>query len=293
MFKLIHILLLGLYSFVVNAKVEKNIHVYSWPITPAKNQVPPQEWGIDPIFGRLVCPVLSRFNPVHKSFDPLIFSSIRELEISSDAYSHKWLLEIRRGLYWWDNSQLSAKDINSFLTAEMPPIVDKVGGGLWDLPQFKITTLSDISIEIKWKKKPSFGPYILNNIPLWKKYEDSNSSISSSKLTFQCVGIFKPSFELKKTTLSPNSGYGYNYPKIVFFDDKKYREDHDKPIEVYDFQMADTLINTPKKRKAITSPQCSHKVSLPFFTSVIWNTHSPSLQHKEITHLIFLPHLHH
>lgn len=163
-------------------------------------------YGGDTVLGRITCPVLTRRNLKQRMSEPLVLRSS-----SLDPDRKLWELGLRKGLFWWSGKQVRPEDVRDFLVKQLANIVDKKGAGLWRLPRFKVEIPKPTTIHIQWDELPVFGPYIFNEVALFRP----------TSAGFECAGHYAlpqlagVSEQQLSVMLQKNPGYRFSRPDIV------------------------------------------------------------------------------
>ncbi len=142
--------------------------VAGW-ITPEMNWKTPPDWlGSDPVLGRLICPPLTRLNLESEKNEGVI---IRVGKSKDSNGEYAWELAVRKGIYWWSEAEVNAKDVSEFLTTNLTKIVSEKGVSTWQIPDRRISYENDI-VKVVWKSKPIFAPYVLSDSSFWRKIDN-------------------------------------------------------------------------------------------------------------------------
>lgn len=256
------LLSLGFSLTLFASPVQSPVSVAGWSL-PSFDKKEPSAWlANDPVFGRLICPSLTRLNLVTKESEALVLKNINVERKGSSVF---WNLGLRTGIYWWSAKELDASDIADFIKKNLAKIVDFKGSGQWTLPNYEIQ-LEKESVRILWKKEPEFGPYIFNGIAFWKPraHED---------IAFECVGRFIPSSSEGGWLLTPNAKYQSHLSSVRIESLEDFRS---KKRRGYEFQMAED--QNPAKKNAQEKIQCENLLDLPMISAVLWSDNAKLTQ---------------
>ncbi len=247
--------------------------IEGWPTPHTENwQRPPQWLAEDPILGRMSCPPLSRVLLKEKKSDLLLLRGI-----TSEENDRIWRFTLRSGLYWWDGTSVSNKDLRLFIESALEDTAKAKSGGLWKIPSYTVTEKID-SIEVRFSEVPEIGPYLFNGIPLWK-------SVGGGKppdLPFQCVGTYRLRQGEKPGdfTLQAVPQYGLRTTEIQVVN--QIPPGHSAFLS---FQMAESLTVQPAMVQSRTQ---TATMDLPWMTVLAWNTtkHPQAEERKALAALI-------
>lgn len=230
--------------------------VKGWPLIPDLKKISPLEFGNDPVLARLVCPPLTRFNAQIKSNQPLVFKTVKTIERKDGSLD--WRFYTRTGIYWWNGKEVQNREIVTFLDQHLKEIILRRGNSLWKIPSFTVTNTKDF-VQIQWKTKPAFGPYAINNTPLFQQ----GSSFKKKYITpFQCAGLYFPTQVGGRIQLRPTEGFKIFRPRISFLAEEEKPDTRGKVLQ---FLHANSL----------KSEKCPFRVTLPLMTVIEWNPKSP------------------
>ncbi len=256
-------------SLLNSSLIAGEISIAGWPHPEISNEKADLWLGNDPVIGRLACPPLTRVNLEKKKSEPLILKNVSEQQIGGQ---HLWNLELRSGIYWWNQKEVTADDIAHFIRNNLLDVAYKKSGGLWNVPKFEIKT-SALTLKIIWKEKPPFGPYVFNGVSLYKKTE----SFSRGVFRFQCAGVYNFEKTTDGLSLNPSKAYKQSLPKLALKQGQK--------ADIA-FLLAGTKPASIDRRPPDKPFDCKRKVSLPFLTVIRWNLKSKLLSSKAFRQLM-------
>lgn len=262
----------------VLANIEKTLAIMGWPTPPFSNDQPSSWLAGDPVVGRLICPTLSRLNLQRREAEPLVLKSV---QIEQEKGRTVWALGVRVGIYWWSGKELSAEDIAHFFKNNISKIVQENGPSHWRVPAFDIR-LDPNLIKIVWEEAPQFGPFILNDMPVWREKAVS----SAEDLKFECVGRYVAQSVADGLILRPNKGYSHQKDHSLLF--MKSELSSTKKTNGFDFVMADEHSVSLDSKKVFEKEPCACFVDLPLVSALIW-TASPGMStavRKKLSSLI-------
>ncbi len=221
------------------------------------------ELANDPVLGRIACPALSRLDLRKGVSTPLLARYIT----TQTATNRKtlWRFELRSGIYWWNREPVNSKDVANFIKSALPTAVEKEGAGLWKLPVFSITE-EPTAVVVKWESTPSFGPFILNGIPLARQ--------TGPHGRYECAGLFGIQKRELGWELVSSPGYKSKVRKIQFFTeglDTSKSIDKKKVPSYIKFLFAKDFSGHPSQRPSDTPAQCTKVLNLPMLTVINWN----------------------
>lgn len=254
-----------------------NSHIWisGW-IIPEIDQSKPEPWiGSDPVFGRLVCPPLSRFNLKENKSEPLIFDNIEELNTNQ---IHQWKFHLRNGIYWWNGEEVNTLDISEFFESHLKSIVNQFSAKVWNTPHFKIINSTE-EIRIEWSQKPKFSPYVINDYPFWRKKR--NSVVNSFQ--YECAGIYSAEFKNKnQINLVPQKKYHLsNPPAFLVLNNKMDSKIPSGEIQL-NFTNASHYESDPETRHPREPIPCQNEVEMPIMSAINWNPKSYFMKNAEL-----------
>jgi len=174
-----------------------------------------------------------------------------------------WRFELKSGIFWWDGNPVSEQDIIKAIETMIPLAVKNVGAGLWSIPDFSVIKEKKGTVLVSWKSKPSFGPYVLNGIPLTRFHNDK----------LECAGLY--SFNKKESffELSATPGYASRVSSIELHPSI---ENTKIPLasQQIRFLFAKDFSGLPSERPSDTPASCTKVLSLPLLSVVNWNKRS-------------------
>lgn len=236
------------------------VNVIGWPLPDLSGEKPNLAIGDDPVYGRQLCPPLTRLNLMQKRSEELLLRR-------ATASGNTWRLELRPNLYWWDGSPVDSRDLAEFVTTELASIVKTRSGGVWAEPKFRVNRADEFSIAVEFSGPPPFGPYIFNGAPFFRKQAGDKEGVS-----FECAGLYRPRREDFGLALLPNAAYKSNksLPDLHL-----YREGVKVPVgpKTMELLYPKELSVSPKERPPGSSSGCARTLDLPFATMVVWNPH--------------------
>lgn len=263
-----HSLILGLVGLNLNLAAHESLEVTGWSLESFDDEKPSTWLGSDPVLGRLACPSLTRLNLHQQKSEPLVLKTVVS---EGDPKHASWVFNLRSGIYWWSGEEVKAEELILFLKSNLSSIVREKGSGIWTLPDYEIQTESPSSIKIMWKKTPEFGPYIFNEIPLWRHREGN----PDPSIKFECVGRYIPKKDGDSWVLSPNPKYGLKTQTLVL-----NRTRAKSKRSGFDFSMAESQETAIGKRDFLKTSPCSCLLDIPLISAVVWMDHNSLSQDK-------------
>lgn len=275
LFRLIPIAAPLVWSTLVHAvTASSGIDVVGWPLPDLNQEEPALSLGDDAVFGRQVCPPLTRLNLAKKDSEPLLVKKVVD-------EGHFWRLEPRSGIFWWTGAAVTAKDVAHFVDYSLPKAVEARGAGVWTLPEHKTTVEKDGTVQVHWTKTPAFGPFILNGLPFHRAVDGK----ATAGVKFECAGLYRP----KQVTdaslvLEANPAYSFKkpLPALRLFTTEKAPKTGGERFEL---KYAEALPASPDKR-APDDLACSQTIDLTYATMIVWNTNKGPASDKTFRRLI-------
>lgn len=254
--------------FLISFHANGETVISGWHL-PALSEESPDPWiSSDPVLGRLICPGFSRFHMGKKTSESLIFSSVKVRDESENRQS--WHFQIKTGLYWWDSSSIFAKDVAAYLDAQIKELFEQTAYQYQQKISYTLKELAQYELEIIWDKKPSFGPFVFNGRPFFKKL----SHPDAFGFSYQCAGIYRPG--LKKDhglELLPTKSYNLSFQKPIFFSwhEKVAKASLLKSSDLFiDFSWAESHELDPIKRPPHLPVSCSLLVPSAWMSGILW-----------------------
>lgn len=246
------------------------IGVVGWPNEGLIPTSPSRLLGGDPVIGRLVCPALTRLHLKRGASEGLILGSVQ-----NDG--KRWMLALREGIHFWDGEKVGAEHLLDFVNTHLSAIASIKGAGTWRVPLFEAKATQE-SVEVLWKEAPSFGPFIFNDIPFWRKKPWQSYA-------YQCSGIYRPEgvFGAGKLVLTETPGYHLPGPEKLVFSDRHVAG---LPAQRIEFLTADQYSNNPRERTPDRPISCDQTVDLPMMSGVLWNRQSTTLASPKMRALL-------
>lgn len=247
-----------------------SIDVAGWPMSDLSDEKPSLRLGADPVFGRLVCPALIQLNLKAQKFDQVILRGLTSSEVDG---KRRWDFHLRKGIYWWDQKEVSSEDLSSFLELNLRDMLKAKTAGVWDIPSFTMERKGQI-VSVVWDKNPRFGPYILSGIPLWRKKKDNG-------FKYQCAGIYKVKRIVGGFSLLPSKRYGKHRKRINFITKSPLQ----RKISGLRFAMGSDFKSSPDKRAPNKPISCQRMVDLPYLSVINWNPSGPLSKDRKLRYL--------
>ncbi len=274
LFRLIPIVTPLVLSTVAQAVTQSSgIDVVGWPLPDLSTDEPNLALGDDAVFGRQVCPPLTRLNLAKKDSEPLLVRKV----VDEGQF---WRFEPRPGIFWWHGAAVTAKDVAEFVDHALPKAVEARGAGLWTLPEHK-TTIENGMVQVHFAKAPGFGPFVLNGVPFHRAADgEGNAGVK-----FECAGLYRPKqASAASLVLEPNPAYSFKKPLPAL---KLYPTDKAPKAggERFELKYADALPASPDKR-APDDPTCQQTIDLTHATMIVWNTTKGPAADKAFRRLI-------
>lgn len=245
------------------------ITVAGWPLDTSR--LPEALLSGDPLLGNLLCPALTRLNLLQLKSEPYL---LQKLEVKGD----RWILTPNENLKWWDERRVTLTELETFLKDELPEAVQKIGMGRWELPSMDFIQVKGQLI-VQWTSTPSFGPYILNEMPLKKK-------LATGQLPFQCAGTLHPDPEIKSVFIDSVQAA----PRLAW-QNGPATPGQKKPEAPYvSFRFGEELHPSSYKRQLDEALVCAQPLDTPLITLLAWNpnghwTKDPVFR-RSMTHLL-------
>lgn len=238
------------------------IDVVGWPLPDLRADEPNPKLGDDPVFGRQMCPPLTRLNLAKKDSEPLL---VRLVAVENTT----WRFEPRTGIFWWNGDLISGKDVATFVEHALPAAVQARGAGLWTVPEHTIETEKDGTVLVRWAKLPEYGPFVFNGMPFHRAVPDAKAN---SGVKFECAGLYQPKqFAESSMTLEPNTAYSFKKPLPILKFHAPGHAPKAGPDSRFELRYADDLPASPDKR-APDDLLCSQTLDLSYATMIVWNT---------------------
>lgn len=256
--------------------------IRGWPLHNLKHLIHgdkiPEWLGNDPVLGRLMCPPVSRYNLAKHRSEGLFFQSVR-LSEATDGHYH-WTFHTRRGLFWWDESEVTPSDLGHFIATHLADLVASHSSKLWQVPEFS-WSVKGSELILDWKTPPKFGPWILNGLSFYRPVKTTEHA----KLHWECAGIYKGTVSQDGFLLEPSRPYAQaNRSVLVMTGDTQGANTRIKTH--YDFTMAETLPTNPSVRAPDQAPTCKNLIPIPYLTLISWNSDQPKLKVAEIRQIL-------
>ena len=227
------------------------------------------EVGDDPVYGRQICPPLTRLNLDEKKSEDLLFKSVRQ-EVNGGQTS--WIYELRTGLYWWRGEPLTSKEVANFIRNELATVVAVRSGNVWNVKDFEVSATGTQSIRVQFQGTPAFGPYIFNGVPFFRQVD---SIALEGGLRFECVGLYQPQIATWGLALRPTARYKSHrsMPELDLYPTSpNLAIKHPHTLEV---RLAGNVTSTPATRPPDANISCSHMIDLPNLLMIVWDRRSP------------------
>lgn len=222
---------------------------------PITDTQPPDWLGHDSFSGRLTCPPLSYLDLSEGKSKPLLVKSIREQpQVVLGQIRKTWVYEMRTGIFFWDETPVTAADVADFLRQELPQIINKSSGGIWQSPEFQVRVLNQQEVQVQWEGEPPVGPYVVNHFPFFRP----------KKTSYQCAGVYKPEISKEAMILLPVKAYKKSQPNLVFF--PEHDGDGTYSIRLQIKSHLPKVKNPPE-----TGVECQLKAEAPLMSLVFWN----------------------
>lgn len=253
------------------------VDVLGWPVPRLDQDAPDLELGDDPVSGRQLCPALTRLNLATRRSEALVLKRMAE-EFRNEERGSLWRLELRSGIFWWSGEPVTSEDIAQFVRKALPDVVARRGAGLWALPDFEVKADGPSDVVIRWKKLPVFGPFVMNDAPLYR-------SRTSDGMRYECAGLYRPEAEGYGVALRPTPGYKGSklLPEI-----RIYRAGS-RPVrsaeKTFELRYASGVSGQQMERRA-SEASCKQSLQMPFATMVVWNTHRAPTSDKNFRQLL-------
>ena len=232
-----------------------------------------------PVWGRLACPTLTRLNLMKQASEVYL---LRRLAVTQNAGATQWELELRTGLKWWDSDPFTAQDVKALLEKDLSPAIMRHSPYLSNPPTFSVTAHEPQRLVVQWSETPSFGPYILNYLPIRKP---------SPPKGFQCVGLYRIQQNESQVQLILNrpsptlpERLSFASPQVVSSPDGavKSKTKAAKGSVSLKFRYSSDFSGSPNSRLPDESIKCDRPLDLPVMTAISWNPQSPSVHKPEV-----------
>ena len=275
-FRLLFLLISAAVPGAGEAADKKLRAVTGWPLPEISHKQPPAWLGNDPVLGRLICPPISRYNLIRKDAEGLFFQDV--LVSSHPNGTHSWRFNTRNGLFWWDGSAVTARDLGEYIERALPEGVSAQAGALWKIPTFSWSTQGERSIIITWKEQPAFGPWVLNGRAFFRPRKAASNTRG---LAWECAGIYKAEKVPEGFLLEPSEPYGQASHPLFIASTTAVGTTKVLPATGYEsdykFSMAETLSANPTERPPDKAPFCRNLIEIPWLSLISWNSRSPIL----------------
>lgn len=243
--------------------------VVGWPLPDLAGIKPNIELGDDPVYGRQICPPLTRLNLDEKKSEDLLFKSVRQ-EVYGGRTS--WIYELRTGLYWWRGEPLTSKEVANFIRNELAAVVAVRSGNVWSVKDFEVSATGSQTVKVQFQGAPAFGPYIFNGVPFFRQID---SSAQDSGIRFECVGLYQPQFAPWGLALRPTARYKSHrsMPELDLYPaspNPATKHQHSMVVRV-----AGNVTSNPATRPPDANVSCSHMIDLPNLLMIVWDNRSP------------------
>lgn len=266
----VNFLLLGI-SVISRPTPAKTVYVSGWPYPTKLNKNDIKNWPNDPIINLLACPALTRLNMFSGQSEPYL---IDHLEEAKDPDGFIWLFKWSEKLRWWNQMPITALELAAFVRQSIVEYSERAHVN--ELPKFSVLSKKGL-LKIKWYRPPPFGPYFLNDFPLYKMLSDKiicsgpyswESDESQSEWEFTAVA---PISQVQRITLS------------------KTHRDFQSNNTIH-FKLPYQYPQSVHERAPHEPIDCLRTVDFPIFSVLTWNPESKHAQkaafRKAITHLI-------
>lgn len=228
--------------------------VAGWPFgmpgDPSKGQPPSAH---DAAFGRLACPSLTRLSLKERKSEPLL---LRSVEVES---SKQWKLTLKSDLYWWSGKPVTGRELAQFVSEEICAAARAALGKDMSCPKHEVRDVSESSrgaapsVRVIWQSQPSFGPYVLNEVPLARSTGESG---------FECAGLYRYRFAATgNAELIPSPGYQQKRAAIQI---QPVRDARLASKAQLDFTFGSTMQ---------TGQSCAREALVPSVMGILWNDH--------------------
>ncbi len=243
------------------------ILVTGWPLPT--NEAQKAILSNDAIMESLVCPSLTRLHLAKKSSEPLLLEKLEE----SDKV---WRFTLATGLTWWDQSDVSMSDLESFVRETLQPQQLTHGRFAWAIPEYALTS-KDRTLTIQWAQKPGFGPYVFNEHPFRKK--------SNNALGVQCAGNWRAEPKAAGLLLQDRSAEG-RHDILLSMDSKAVATNNERRLA---FAFGEEMPGADSKKPMTQNLICERPLDTPIMTVIAWNpqgavTRDPKFR-RAVTHL--------
>ncbi|MBM4251230.1 MAG: hypothetical protein FJ146_04625 [Deltaproteobacteria bacterium] len=243
------------------------VHVVGWPAPNLSGDTPAIELGDDPVYGRQMCPPLTRLNLDERKSEELLLKSVRHETAGGQTV---WTMDLRTGLYWWRGEPVTSEDLAKFLRAELGPVVSIRSGQIWDTGEFEVNATGPQTVKIQFKNKPAFGPYVLNGVPFFRPSQPGTEAYK-----YECVGLYRPQSASWGVALAPTPGYKLQraMPELALY--ATGQAPATKPTQALYVRFAGAVSSSPAVRPPDASYSCSHTLELPNLLMLVWDKRSP------------------
>ncbi|MEN9835677.1 MAG: Bacterial extracellular solute-binding protein family 5 Middle [Pseudomonadota bacterium] len=248
------------------AAVAGTVHIVGWPAPNLSGETPAIELGDDPIYGRQMCPPLTRLNLDERRSEDLLVKGVRQESVGGQTV---WTFDIRTGLYWWRGEQVTSDDLAKFLRAELGPVVSIRSGQIWDAGSFDVNPSGPQTVKVQFKQKPAFGPYILNGVPFFRPI-----AAGAEGFKYECVGLYRPQAAAWGVALAPTPGYKSQraMPELAIYASGQVPSA--KSSNAFYVRFAGAVNSSPAVRPPDASYSCAHTLELPNLLMIVWDKRS-------------------
>ncbi len=222
--------------------------IYGWPL--AEKVLDEIILNQDALMATYVCPSLSRLNLKTGGSEPVLLS-----KISTVNKDQIWTLTLSDKARWADGKPLTVSDLESFVTTELSPLVDKVLGPNIKAPKFS-TEKNEKSLIITFESAPGFGPYILNRSAFYRRVEGK----------VECAGSLRAREEGKDLVLEGKIG---EKPKKLVLS-RQFPKSDTSDGALY-FKFGNELHPPSWERQIEEELTCKLPLDLPMMTMIAWN----------------------
>jgi ABC-type transport system substrate-binding protein len=267
------------YAVASPAPAEQAIDVVGWPLPDLTGDAPKLSVGDDPVYGRQVCPPLTRLNLDQKRSEDLLLKKVAE-EFRDPTSGAAWRFEVRSGLFWWSGAPVTAEDVANFVRASLPSVVKARGGGIWTVPDVKVDVDGAQGVLVRWQKTPAFGPYVLNDAPFYRPVSGGENGIG-----YECAGLYRPQADSLGMTLVPTPGYRFKHPLPPV---RLYKDGVAAPASArrLELRYASSLSGSPAERAPDAGSGCGRTLDLPYATMIVWNPRKAPTGDKAFRHIM-------
>ena len=298
-----------------NASPHADVAIRGWQEFDLNQDKPPQNFGKDPVLGRLVCPPMTRLNLLKGRNEGLLIQDPQVVNVA-DKDAVEWHIPLRSGIYWWSGKAVSVKDLAEFWRTGLDTMQSKPPAWLRlagiSVPKFSIDSRSRNKLVIRWQQKPKFGPYVLNGQSLYKP-----TSSGSKERSYECAGLYEPASKGEDLGLRLVATPGYRRPRPTFgyspmrsktesspspqspqsLQSSEYDTDQkssvdpqasevQQPTDAVLFTTADAISGNPWTRKSDDPAACQLTLDQPYVSSIVWNLGEPPYDKVALRNLL-------